>query len=193
MLAALFKLLRLAAFVLVVAFLVGFALFVRTGLTLDPARQTGADGIVVLTGGEGRVTTGVELLAQNRGRRLLISGANPQVGSDAVRVASGAAPDLFACCVDIGREAANTIGNAEEAADWARANDFERLLIVTSDYHMPRALLELQAEMPGIELVAWPVEGPPPWANARTARRWVLEFFKYTAVYAREAAGLRRN
>lgn len=192
MLTALTRLVRLAAFLVVVAVLVGFALFVRAGLTLDPERHAGADGIVVLTGGEGRVTTAVELLAEDRGRRLLISGVNPLVGEDAVRLAAGATPGLFACCIDIGREAANTIGNAEEAAEWARSNGFERLIIVTSDYHMPRALLELQAAMPGVELVAWPVEGPPPWRDIRTARRWALEFFKYGAVYAREAANLRR-
>lgn len=183
---------RLTAFFVLVSVLVGFALFVRTGMSLDPAPQARADGIVVLTGGQGRVVSAVELLREERGRRLLISGANPDVGLEAVREASGATRDLFACCIDVGQEAANTIGNAEEAARWARAYGFERLIVVTSDYHMPRALLELQAAMPGVTLIAYPVEGPPPWADIHAARRWVVEFFKYAAVYAREAAGLRR-
>lgn len=192
MMSALSSFVRFAAFALLVAVLVGFALFVRTGLTLDPARARTADGIVALTGGEGRVVTAVALLGENRGERLLISGANPDVGLDAVRAASGATRDLFECCIDVGHDAANTIGNAEEAARWTHANGFDSLLVVTSDYHMPRALLELQAAMPGVDLIAWPVEGPPPWADPRSARRWTLEFFKYAAVYGREAVSGRR-
>ena len=190
---ALLSFLRFIAFAVVVAVLVGFALFVRAGVTLDAREAARADGIVALTGGEGRVVTAVELLSRGRGERLLISGANPDVGLDAVRAASGATRDLFECCIDVGQEAANTIGNAEEAADWARRHGFDSLIVVTSDYHMPRALLELQAAMPGVSLAAFPVESPPPWADLRTARRWGVEFFKYAAVYAREAVAGRRE
>lgn len=183
---------RFAAFALLVAILVGFALFVRTGLSLDSAPSGTADGIVVLTGGEGRVITAVALLSERRGERLLISGANPDIGLDSVRAASGATRGLFECCIDVGQDATNTIGNAEEAARWARANGFRSILVVTSDYHMPRALLELQAAMPGVDLIAWPVVGLPPWADLRAARRWTVEYFKYSAVYAREAVIGRR-
>ncbi|WP_270374382.1 YdcF family protein [Marinicauda sp. Alg238-R41] len=184
--------LRFVAFVVVVSALVGFALFVRTGMANPPGPPPQADGIVVLTGGEGRVVSAVELLQAGHGSRLLISGANPDVGLDAVREASGATRSLFACCIDVGQEAANTIGNAEEAARWARGNGFSSLIVVTSDYHMPRAMLELHAAMPAVALTPRAVKGPPPWTDARTARRWVVEFFKYAAVYARESVRLRR-
>jgi uncharacterized SAM-binding protein YcdF (DUF218 family) len=184
---ALFTLIRFGAFALVLSAVLGFALFVRAGLSHGPDGEARADAIVALTGWEGRVATGVSVLAEGRGERLLISGGNPEVTMSAVRAASGAPAALFECCVDIGVEAANTIGNAEETARWADGHGYTRLIIVTSDFHMPRALLELKAAMPGRELVPYGVPSPPPWADTRAARRWLQEYLKYTAVYARES------
>ncbi len=183
---AFFSVLRFGAFALILAGIMSFALFVRAGLSYGPQEDARADAIVALTGWEGRVATGVSLLAEGRGERLLISGGNPEVTMGAVRQASGAPAELFECCVDIGVEAANTIGNAEETARWARGHGYTRLIIVTSDFHMPRALLELKAAMPGHELAAHGVPSPPPWTGTRAARRWLQEYLKFTAVYARE-------
>ena len=87
---------------------------------------------------------------------------------------------------DVGLEAADTVGNAAETARWAEARGYDRLIVVTSDYHMPRALLELQAAMPDTRLVAYAVPAPAPWSSASEARRWMTEYFKYAAVFARE-------
>lgn len=183
---AAFSVIRFAAFALVVAGAVGFALFVRAGMAHVPTQPADADAIVALTGGEGRVATGVAVLAEGRGERLLISGGNPEVTMDAIRAAAGAPPELFDCCVDIGVEAANTVGNAEETARWAASHGYQRLIIVTSDFHMPRALLELKAAMPDHELVPHGVATTPPWSDMRAARRWLQEYLKFSAVYARE-------
>ncbi|MFC4725553.1 YdcF family protein [Glycocaulis abyssi] len=183
---AAFSVIRFAAFALVIAAVVGFALFVRAGLSHVHDAPASGDAIVALTGGEGRVATGVSILAQGHGARLLISGGNPEVTMDAIRAAAGAPPELFDCCVDIGVEAANTVGNAEETARWASTHGYQRLVIITSDFHMPRALLELKAAMPERDLIPYGVATPPPWANTRAARRWLQEYLKFSAVYARE-------
>ena len=182
----LFEVLRFAAFAVILTGGLSFALFVRAGLSHGPDTEASADAIVALTGGEGRVATGVALLSEGRGERLLISGGNPDVTMNAVRAASGAPADLFECCVDIGVEAANTVGNAEETARWANGHGYTRLIIVTSDFHMPRALLELKAALPAHELVPHGVPSPPPWQDTRSARRWLQEYLKFAAVYARE-------
>ena len=70
---------------------------------------------------------------------------------------AGGAPETYACCVDIGYRAETTIGNAEEAAVWAYERNYTQLIIVTSDYHMPRSLILLQRAMPDIELQPYPV------------------------------------
>lgn len=179
-------LLKAAAFILVVALITGFALFVREARSHHDATQVGADAVVVLTGGPGRVATGVQLLEAGRGQRLLISGVNPGSPVEDIAAAAGASQALFDCCVDVGPEAADTMGNAAETSSWAAARGYDSLIVVTSDYHMPRALLELQAAMPDTRLIAFAVPAPAPWSSAAEARRWMTEYLKYAAVYARE-------
>jgi uncharacterized SAM-binding protein YcdF (DUF218 family) len=178
--------LRFAAFFVLVTLLTGFALFVREARHHGGDAELRADAVVVLTGGPGRVATGVRLLEEERGARLLISGVNPGSPVEDIAAAAGASQALFACCVDVGLEAADTMGNAAETAQWAAARGYDSLIVVTSDYHMPRALLELQAAMPDTRLVAYAVPAPAPWSSASEARRWLTEYFKYAAVFARE-------
>lgn len=179
-------LLRALAFIVVVAFVTGFALFVREARALTADGDVRADAIVVLTGGEGRVVTGVDLLKDGHGRRLLISGVNPGSPPQDIARAAGAPSALFECCIDTGDQAVDTRSNATETAAWAARNGYASLIIVTSDYHLPRALLELQAAMPDTRLIAYPVRAPSPWSSAGEARRWMQEYAKYAAVYARE-------
>lgn len=177
---------RFAAFFVLVAVLTGFALFVREARSHGDEPDAAADGLVVLTGGPGRVATAVTLLEADRGARLLISGVNPGSPIEDIAAAAGASQALFACCVDVGLEASDTSGNAAETARWAAERGYDSLIVVTSNYHMPRALLELQAAMPDTRLTAYAVPAEPPWSSASEARRWMTEYFKYAAVYARE-------
>ena len=43
-----------------------------------------------------------------------------------------------------------TRGNAAETAEWARAHQVRSLIVVTSAYHMPRALAELGRDLPDV-------------------------------------------
>ena len=181
--ARLLSLLRFAAFFALVAMLAGFALFAREASAYGPRSDARGDAIVALTGGADRVITAVRLLDEGRGARLLISGVNPDAPLEDVREAAGASAELFACCIDAGAQARDTAGNARETARWARENGYERLIVVTSDYHMPRALAELRAALPEAGFVPYGVRGRPPWRDAAAARRWVQEYFKYAAVY----------
>lgn len=134
--------------------------------SVPPAIAAPLPGAVVLTGGGGRVNAGVMLLAENKARRLLISGVNPRTSEAAIRRTVTGIADrerlagLFTCCVQLGREALDTLGNAREARDWATARGIDRLVVVTSDYHMPRALLEMRRALPGATLTPWPVATP---------------------------------
>jgi uncharacterized SAM-binding protein YcdF (DUF218 family) len=107
-----------------------------------------ADAVAALTGAaDARIRTGVDL-AQSRGLPLMISGVHVDTTlADIARIA-GVDEDSLACCTTLGRAAASTVGNGEEIADWARRNQVSRILVVTSDYHMERALLELRRAMP---------------------------------------------
>ena len=115
------------------------------------------DAIVVLTGGSLRLQAGIELLREGMGRKLFVSGVSHQVALEDLLRASGNAPDGISCCVVLGHEADNTLGNARETARWMRQEGFRSLRLVTSWYHMPRSLLEFDRAMPEIEIVTHPV------------------------------------
>lgn len=116
-----------------------------------------ADGIVALTGGAERIEAAMQMLRSGAAPRLLISGVNPSTTEDALRRLHPSYDDLFQCCVDIGRQALDTRGNAEEARDWVLEKGYRSLIVVTSAYHMPRSLVEIRDALPDTRLVPHPV------------------------------------
>jgi uncharacterized SAM-binding protein YcdF (DUF218 family) len=98
---------------------------------------------------------------------------------------------LIECCVDLGYEARNTIGNALETRRGLAAHGQRGpVIVVTSNYHMPRALAELAHELPGTELVPFPVvsdrlRAGAWWNDIGVARLWVGEYVKYLVALAR--------
>ncbi len=169
----------------------GFAVFAVTVLDAAPPPDPRAEGIVALTGGTARIDGALRLLAEGRARRLLISGVNPAVSRQALAEAVPKELDAaLACCVDLGRAAQDTAGNATEARDWAEAQGFSSLIVVTSDYHMPRSMAELAEAMPGIRLIPYPVTNPElhldDWWNRASAFGLLLrEYSKYLLAAAR--------
>ena len=153
-------------------------------ITLD-AR---ADGIVVLTGGSSRISDAVELLASKRGQRLLISGVNPATRQQEIARLMPEYRKIFDCCVDLDRSALNTVGNAIETRRWAKEQGFKSLIVVTSNYHIPRAMAELGHQLPDVSLVAFPVVThrlSDMWQSEATAKLLFFEYLKYMVAQAR--------
>jgi uncharacterized SAM-binding protein YcdF (DUF218 family) len=178
---------------LLVALIFGFVLFATTAGRKPPDRIADADGIVVLTGAEHRIAEGMRLLTLGRAKRLLISGVNPKTTRDEIRRRNGGGERLFDCCVDIGYVAQDTVGNADEAMEWARAHGYRSLIVVTSSYHMPRSLAEIARVLPEAELIASPVvprnlAEQPWWLSASTMRILFSEYCKYLPAAAKLVA-----
>jgi uncharacterized SAM-binding protein YcdF (DUF218 family) len=169
---------------------IGFVAFLSQLRSAEETPPRNADGIVVLTGGSSRVSDAMELLAAGYGKRLLISGVHPT--NDASDI-SRSLPDrhaLMTCCVDLDRSAVNTRSNAAETRRWARERGFKSLIVVTSNYHMPRAILELSHAMPDIELIPFAVVGDkwrdePWWTSGAALRLLLSEYAKYVAAEMR--------
>jgi len=174
------KLVALAILVLVL----GFAGFVWLLPNQEIALDRSADGIVVLTGGTSRVADALELLASGRGKRLLITGVNPGTTTNDIARQTVDYGRLLNCCVDLDYSALNTLGNAVQARRWAIAHDFKSLIVVTSAYHMPRALAELAHQLPDAALIPFPVVSDrlriePWWSNSETTKLVLSEYLKY--------------
>ena len=172
----------------------GFFRFVDTVVGYQTPSPLAADGIVVLTGGAERITGAIELMTAGKARRLLISGVHPETSASRLGRVVEAEPDMMACCVDLDRRAANTVGNAMETAKWARRNGFLSLIVVTSAYHMPRSMLELSHAMPDIRLIPYAVTRPGltlvNWTEDRGVILLLLqEYLKYTATRLRLSLG----
>ena len=151
-----------------------------------------APGIVVLTGHAGiRIQAAARLLEQGKGGKLLVSGVNQKASRADILTVSKSSKPLYDCCVQLGFEAADTKGNAREIAGWTRHEKFTSLIVVTADYHMPRAMLEIRATLPNVTLTAYPVktdelDADGWWKTGLGTRRIALEYCKYLAVLTRE-------
>jgi uncharacterized SAM-binding protein YcdF (DUF218 family) len=170
----------------------GFVLFANAVMREPAVQNEQADGIVVLTGGQTRIVEAARLLQDGRGQRLLISGVNQKTGRVSLRRLSGLDEKIFNCCVDLGYAALDTVGNAVETKRWAEALRYDRLIVVTASYHMPRSLAELAREMPNVQFVPHPVapEGLRNkvwWLDAAATRLLVSEYLKFLPAAARLA------
>ena len=141
-------------FGVLVLFVVADFLWFFATLPQPVALDRRTDAVVVLTGGPGRLARGVVALEAKSARRMLVSGVDTTVRPSELAAQTGASPDLYACCIDLGREATNTRSNAKETAAWVRKHHYRSVRVITSSDHMARARLELRAELgPDVDLL----------------------------------------
>lgn len=144
-------------FFLTIVWAFGFAGFVVSVRGIEQTISR-ADGIVVLTGGPGRIDEGFKVLIAGRGNRLLISGVDQKINNETILAVFGQDQALWDCCVDTGRQATNTRTNALEASAWAKNKGYASLILITSDYHMPRSLNTFQDYADNLTIIPHPVK-----------------------------------
>jgi uncharacterized SAM-binding protein YcdF (DUF218 family) len=167
----------------------GFGWFLWSLPADEIVLQRDADGIVVLTGGASRISDAIELLAAGRGKRLLISGANRATTAVEISRLNPEYGRIVSCCVDFDRSL-NTLGNAIETKHWAESRGFRSLIVVTSSYHMPRAIAEIAHQLPDVALLPFPViaeklHAEPWWTHGTTMKLMLSEYLKYVVARMR--------
>ncbi len=128
---------------LLLAWALGFAVFAL--MLPRPADATKTDGVVVLTGGSGRITRGVEALEKGWSKQLLVSGVDSEVKPAELATENDIPARLMDCCITLGYDAVDTRSNASETAAWAKDRKIGSIRLVTSDWHMRRASHDLEA------------------------------------------------
>lgn len=169
---------------IVMVWILGFAWF---GLWLPRAAAADirTDGVVVLTGEGGRIERGVAVLIANEARRMLISGVDRDVKRAELEALYPDARDQFECCIDLGFKAVDTRSNALETARWAERNHARSIRLVTSDWHMRRARLELDMVLSSeVKVVEDAVQTSP------SMQALVVEYHKYLLRFVAASAGI---
>ena len=161
-----------------VLWLMGLALFSVTSLSASPqSPEKTTDAIVVLTGGKNRVDQGLILFANGKASHLFISGVHPDVKQREIVGRWAGETSLPPCCIALGKDATTTMQNAVETAAWAKKNDVESIRLVTSNYHMARARLELKKKMKGVRIIKHPIKQDD--LDTAERRIWDLLFSEY--------------
>jgi uncharacterized SAM-binding protein YcdF (DUF218 family) len=178
---------------LLVMLIIGFVVFANSIARETQEPKQKADGIAVLTGGVARIDRAMKLLAQGQAKRVLITGVNRTVTTEELKKLASQGDQYFTCCVDIDKEARNTIDNATETSEWAALHKYYTIIVVTSNYHMPRALAELARVMPGVTLIPYAVVDnnvhlEPWWAYPGSTKLLLSEYLKYLPALGRLGA-----
>lgn len=171
----------------------GLAWFVQQIPSAPLPADSKADAIVVFTGGSGRLEYGLKLLAEGRANKLFISGVHQNTMEDIMR---HAAPDvkekltaLGPQAITLGRQAENTIGNAQETSEWLKQEGYHSILLVTSSYHMPRSIEEFEEATDDVTIIPAPVFpgdfSPDDWQDADSRALLLSEYHKLLAAQLR--------
>jgi len=151
----------------------------------DGSKLTSADAIVVLTGGSNRLQTGFDLLDTRKGRKMFISGVYHGVEvQELIALWRKEDPGNLRQSVVLGFKADDTVGNARETVEWLREEGYKSFYLVTSNYHMDRALLEFKIIAPALDIRPYPVapEGLDMnnwWRNTAHRTLIISEYCKY--------------
>ncbi|RDS78563.1 YdcF family protein [Alteriqipengyuania lutimaris] len=134
------------------------------------------DAVIVPTGSAGRIERGLEVVQTDSAEQLLVTGVDPEVKPGEFAAQFEVPDDVMECCVTLGMAATDTRGNAQETTQWAEENGIDSLRLVTSDWHMRRASIELRRELPdNVKLVKDAVRSEPSlWMLFVEYHKWLV-------------------
>ena len=167
---------------LVLAWLLGFAWFAV--FLPRPAGDERTDAAVVFTGGEGRVDRGIEVLERKLAQRLLVSGVDREVKPAEFETQFKIPSRLMRCCITLGFESFDTRANALETSRWLEKHKVRSIRLITSDWHMRRAAMELNRIKPrGVTILLDGVRSEPSFKNLfleyhKLIARWLFQLWE---------------
>ena len=140
-----------------------------------------ADAIFVLTGGEGRIQEGYRAWSGGAARELYILGAGRRVPVTRIVPEASRLPAGVLSHIHVEGWSENTLENAFSAKSAVGEGRYSSVILVTSDYHIPRAYLAFRKVLPpevSITAIRVRPEGGA-GASWRWAKRNFIEGWKY--------------
>ena len=178
-----------SAFIIIFsAWVCGFIWFGHKINNYDGHDGEHTDAIVVLTGGRNRIAEAVRLLNAGMADHLFIAGVEKRtkIGDIAGKLENSIDnPEK----IELGYEAKNTIGNAKEIKKWLMKNNIGSVRLITSNYHTPRSMAELETYHLPLKIIAAPVYSDKVaahwWQSWGTFKLIFGEYNKYLVVIFR--------
>ena len=152
-----------------------------TPRSLYTLRKT--DAIIVLTGGNNRVQTGLSLFSHDLSKNLFITGVHDSVSKEDIISMWKGDQILPECCITLGHIAKTTQENAMETKEWLDKNNIKSIRLVTSSYHIYRAYLEFNNIISDVEIIPYPVTENP--ERLKKLHFWKITFSEYNKILFR--------
>ncbi len=134
--------------------------------------------LVVLTGGNFRIKQTIKLfmLKDEMKFNLLISGAGKGFNKKTLLKLFPHKKNFLKtinCCINIENKSKDTFSNAIETLNWSYQNNLKSITLITSDYHMPRALMVFKSLLVDIKIIPFALH------DKVDKNVLILEYFKF--------------
>ena len=141
-----------------------------------------SSNIVILTGGTNRIKDGLKIVnkfekSSTFNSKILVSGTGK--GFTKMSLAKNIDFDfnLIECCIELDSISTNTYSNAFETLKWVKKNNISEFILITSNYHMPRAFLEFKYRMPNLKIFTYPIT-----PKKHNINNWLSSFQTFSLV-----------
>ena len=141
--------------------------------------------IVILTGGTNRIKDGFDIINKFDEKskytiKILVSGTGK--GFTKLSLQNMLSPDfdlkLIKCCVELDAISQNTYSNAKQTLKWSTRNNIKEFILITSNYHMPRSILEFKNKMPNIRILTYPIK-----PRKHEINNWLNSFETFSLIF----------
>ena len=166
-------------------------------LLLTKYNDIKSPNIVILTGGANRIKDGLKIIqdfknSKNINYKILVSGTGMGFTKSSLKKKLGPNfnSQLIQCCIDLDGVSKNTLTNASETFKWTNKNDIKEFILITSNYHMPRAILEFKNVMPNLKIYTYAIT-----PKKHNIKNWLSSYQTFSLVFTEYCkfiiAGLR--
>ena len=146
------------------------------------------NNFIVLTGGNNRVKKSLQIFfdTKNKDKNLLISGVGKGFNKNTLKslTQNNNNEKIIECCIEIEGVSNNTFSNAVESLKWVKTKKINSLVLLTNNYHMPRAMLEFETIFKDVKILPYVfIDKNKIWWKRKT--NYISEYFKYKLTYLR--------